>query len=232
MEATSDYKVALSWAAELLGELNVPRVFIGQENFLEAFKTEGSFSFTTKGDMPYGQAYGPNPHIDPRWEKCAVAYGNGQPTFGHLQIANQFDFYGRKTEVIQGFEELSICTDDVLIEKVLKENAPNSSVYPGNSEIIFWGEVNQAAFGALVKWKSGFHVLVSIVTVEAERGKGLATELTKRMVSKAAQLGITEVALGVAHKNVAAIKAYEKAGFKEMAQFTNYYLEPSLQSKH
>ena len=152
--------MALNWASELLGELNVPSVFIGEENFLEAFKTEGSFSFTTKGDMPYGQAFGPNPHI------------------------------------------------------------------------IFWGEVNQAAFGALVKWKSGFHVLVSIVTVESERGKGYASELTKRMVSKAAQLGITEVALGVAHKNIGAIKAYEKAGFKEMAQFTNYYLEPSLQSKH
>jgi ribosomal protein S18 acetylase RimI-like enzyme len=232
LQATSDYKVALNWASELLGELNVPRVFIGAENFLEGFRVEDSFSFTTKGDMPYGQAYGPHPHIDPRWEKVAVAYGSGAPTFGHLQIANQFDFYGRTTAVITGFEELEICTDDVLIERVLKENAPHSSVYPGNSEIVFWGQVDNAAFGALVKWKSGFHVLVSIVTVEAMRGKGLATELTKRMVSKAAQLGIEEVALGVAHKNIGAIKAYEKAGFKELAQFTNYYLEPSLQSKH
>jgi len=232
VEVTSNYKVALNWASELLGELNVPRVFIGAENFLEAFQTEDSFSFTTKGDMPYGQAYGPRPHIDPRWEKVAVAYGSGAPTFGHLQIANQFDFYGRKTAVITDFEELEICADDALIEKVLKENAPHSSVYPGNSEIVFWGQVDNAAFGALVKWKSGFHVLVSIVTVEAMRGKGLGTELTKRMVSKAAQLGIEEVALGVAHKNIAAIKAYEKAGFKELAQFTNYYLEPSLQSKH
>jgi ribosomal protein S18 acetylase RimI-like enzyme len=232
VQATSDYKVALQWATSLLGELNVPKVFIGQENFLEAFLNNDSFSFTTKGDMPYGQAYGPNPFIDPRWEKCAVAYSKGAPTYGHLQIANQFDFYGRKTEVIAGFEELEICADNALIEKVLKENAPNSSVYPGNSEIIFWGQVENAAFGALVKWKSGFHVLVSIVTVESMRGKGLATELTKRMVSKAARLGIQEVALGVSHKNPAAIKAYERAGFIVLAQFTNYYLEPSLQSKH
>ena len=61
------------------------------ERFIEAFVTDDSFSFTMDSGFVYGHAYGPNPHIDPRWEKCAVAYNNFGPKFGHLEIANQFE---------------------------------------------------------------------------------------------------------------------------------------------
>ncbi len=232
---TSDLIVALGWAREHLGEINGPGIFVSEANakdFIEAFKSEDSFSFTMQSGFIYGHAYGPNPHIDPRWDKCAVAFTSFGSTFGHLEIANQFDTYGIDTKIISGFEEIEELTDEDLITKILNENAPESSVYPGNPEVIQWGCVRNelgdvSAIGALVKWSSGSHVLSSVATVESMRGKGYATQLVQRFISKANQLGIESLSLGVAHKNIAAIKAYQKAGMIEIAQFTNY-LKPGF----
>jgi GNAT superfamily N-acetyltransferase len=235
---TSDITVALSWAREKLGDLSGPGMFVSEANaerFIEAFVTDDSFSFTMDSGFIYGQAYGPNPHIDPRWDKCGVAYNKFGLKFGHLEIANQFDTYGISTEIIPGFETIEELTDEVLIKKILDENAPTSSTYPGNPEIVQWGCVRNglgdvSAIGALVRWSSGAYVISSVATVESERGKGFATELTKRFISKANELGVKNLGLGVSHKNIAAIKAYQKAGMSEIAQFTNY-LKPGFQSK-
>jgi GNAT superfamily N-acetyltransferase len=234
---TSDIKIALSWAQERLGDLSGPGMFVSEANaerFIEAFATDDSFSFTMDSGFIYGHAYGPNPHIDSRWDKCAVANSNFGPKFGHLEIANQFDTYGTSTKVIPGFETIEELTDEALIKKILDENAPTSSTYPGNPEIIQWGCVRNesgdiAALGALVRWSSGAHVISSVATIESERGKGFATELTKRFISKSNSLGINNLGLGVSHKNISAIKAYKKAGMSEVAQFTNY-LKPGFQN--
>jgi ribosomal protein S18 acetylase RimI-like enzyme len=233
---TSDISVALGWAQERLGDLSGPGMFVSEANaerFIEAFATEDSFSFTMDSGFVYGHAYGPNPHIDPRWEKCAVAYSEFGPNFGHLEVSNQFDTYRIATKVIPGFETIEEVTDEVLIKTILDENAPTSSTYPGNPEIVLWGCVRNesgdiSAIGALVRWSSGAHVISSVATVESQRGKGFATELTKRFISKAHELGVKNLGLGVSHKNSAAIAAYKKAGMIEIAQFTNY-LKPGFQ---
>ena len=235
---TSDITVALGWAQERLGDLSGPGMFVSEANaerFIEAFITDDSFSFTMDSGFIYGHAYGPNPHIDPRWEKCAVAFSNFGPKFGHLEIANQFDTYGIATEIIPGFETIEELTDEVLIKKILDEHAPTSSTYPGNPEIVQWGCVRNesgeiSAIGALVRWSSGAYVISSVATIESERGKGFATELAKRFISVTNQLGVKTLGLGVSHKNIAAIAAYKKAGMSEIAQFTNY-LKPGFQSK-
>lgn len=233
---TCDLTVALGWAREQLGELNGPGIFVSEANakdFIEAFKSEGSFAFTMQSGFIYGQAYGPNPHIDPRWDKCAVGFSKFGPKFGHLEIANQFDTYGIDTKIIPGFESIEVLTDEALIKEILDENAPNSAVYPGNPEVIQWGcvrnEVGEVgAIGALVRWSSGSYVISSVATVEPMRGKGYATELVQRFISKTNELGVKTLSLGVDHKNTAAITAYKKAGMAEIAQFTNY-LKPGLQ---
>mgnify|MGYP002628500847 CR=1 FL=1 len=234
-EQTSDLEIALRWARELLGEVNGPGIFLSEANsegFLGAFRSEDSFSFTMKTDIIYGHAYGPEPHIDPHWEKCAVAFSNFGPKFGDLEISNQFDTYGISTKIVPGFETIEELCEEELIKKILDENAPSSSVYPGNPEIIQWGCVRNrsgevSAVGALVRWASGAHVISSVATVESERGKGFATELVQRFISQSSHLGIKTLSLGVSHKNAAAIKAYKRAGMKEIAQFTNY-LKPGF----
>jgi|TARA_B110000503_G_scaffold11716_1_gene15815 ribosomal protein S18 acetylase RimI-like enzyme len=235
---TTDLKIALGWAREQLGEINGANLFISEVNaqdFVRAFKSEGSFSFTMGSTFIYGQAYGPNPHIDPHWDKCGVAFNSFGPKLGHLEIANQFDTYGIRTQIIAGFESIEELQDETLIKNILESDAPNSSVYPGNPEIIQWGCVrNQGGdvttIGALVRWSSGAHVISSVATLESERGKGYATELMKRFISRASELGIQTLSLGVSHSNTAAIKAYKRAGMVEIAQFTNY-LKPGFKSK-
>lgn len=239
---TSDIKIALGWARETLGDLSGPGMFVSEANaerFIEAFITANSFSFTMfsgeNSDFVYGHAYGPNPHIDPRWDKCAVAFSTFGPKFGHLEISNQFDTYATNTKVIAGFETIEELKDEELIKNILDTHAPTSSTYPGNPEILQWGCVRNSdgevsAIGALVKWSSGAHVISSVATVESQRGKGFATELTKRFISRANELGIKTLGLGVSHKNTAAISAYKKAGMTEVAQFTNY-LKPGFQNK-
>ena len=113
---------------------------------------------------------------------------------------------------------------------LFRSHAPDSSVRPGDPEVIFWGGVRNevgelAALAALVKWQSGFHLLSSVVTRAQDRGNGYATKLSGAMAAHAHSLGIKEVGLGVRSENFAAQRAYAKAGFKKLADFTHYFQE-------
>ena len=118
----------------------------------------------------------------------------------------------------------------------LGEHAPDLSVRPGSDEEIFWGAVRNesgeiASLGALVQWKSKQFVLASVVTRSEDRGKGLASALSAGVAAHAHSLGISEVGLGVIDTNIAAQKAYEKAGYRCLAAFTNYFRESTDNQK-
>jgi predicted GNAT family acetyltransferase len=117
---------------------------------------------------------------------------------------------------VQGDEEIS---------DFLKANAPNSSVWPGNPELVFWaGKRNQSgeliAVGAVTMWETGQKVLSSVGTAENERGKGLATKLVAEMVAKAYEMGFPRLGLAVRADNIAAKRSYEKVGFDLCGEFT------------
>ena len=129
------------------------------------------------------------------------------------------------------FKELELATeskDDVAIKRLLEEHAPNSSVWPGNEEVIFWGELRDgavlAATGTLVRWRTGEVMFASIATHSNFRGKGLAQKLVKQMLASAAHKGISHVGLGVFAGNIAAKRAYEKVGFTLIGEFSSYQL--------
>jgi len=64
--------------------------------------------------------------------------------------------------------------------------------------------------------------MASVVTRTQDRGRGYATALSKGIASHAHQLGIPLLGLGVRTGNLAAQRAYEKAGFRKLGAFTNY----------
>ena len=112
----------------------------------------------------------------------------------------------------------------------MKLHAPNSSVWPGNPELVFWaGKRNQSgeliAVGAVTMWETGQKVLSSVGTSEHERGKGFATKLVAEMVAKAYELGFPRLGLAVHAKNIAAKRAYEKVGFILCGEFTIFERE-------
>jgi len=227
VQETSEISVALQWATEIFGFTNVPKYYISPNNFLTAYRNGNSYSFVVTGDPIYGHTYGANPHFDPRWGKVAVADIHPEHV---LACKPRYGFEFWATTTADTGASLEILDDYQLINSILDQHAPDSSVRPGGSEEIFWGGIRNesgefASLGVVVKWQSGQYVLASVVTRAQDRGKGLATALAAGVAAHAYSLGIGEVGLGVRDNNFGAQRAYEKAGFKRLAAFTNYFRE-------
>ncbi len=200
---------------------------MSNENFVVAYKVEDSLSFVLKGEPFYGQMYGPNAFFDERCTGIAIEYLKPE-SVGELKARGGFQFWEAIT-FDNGFR-IELLTNSSEINSIIDEHASDSSVRPGDPEVIFWGGVRNGAqeltaLAVLVKWQSGYHVMASVVTRSEDRGQGFATKLSAGMISHAHSLGISEIALGVRENNLAAKRAYEKAGFKKIADFTYYSQE-------
>lgn len=237
METTSDYLTAIQWADEIFGPVNTPRYYIPPKRFERAVRDGKSYSYILQPDksdgMKYGQAFGSNPPIAGDWDKCALDglvaldASDAPNDFNQMVRKNQWDFYTAQSKDFgTSFEELK---DDQFIADFLATNTESTSVTPGDPEILFWAAVGSDALAAVVQWESGEYVIASVATKISERGKGLATELIKRILTELNSRGITRVGLGVAHQNLAAIKVYERCGFKLLSNFTNYFSESCLE---
>ena len=227
LESTEDLSEARSWAQRALGSKNAAKYFLGEENFVIAYRDLSSFSFVINGESIYGQLYGPSAFFDERCQSIALADPTSE-SFLDLKQEGSSQFWeaitfdnGSKIELLKNSNE---------INEIIDEHAPDSSVRPGDPEEVFWGGVRNehgelASLAALVQWQSGMHVMSSVVTRTQDRGKGLATQLSAGMVSHAYLLGIPKVGLGVREGNLAAMRIYEKTGFTKLANFTRYSRE-------
>jgi ribosomal protein S18 acetylase RimI-like enzyme len=225
LDGTQDLATARSWAAQLLKDKNPAKYYISEENFVAAFKNESTFSFVVTGEPFYGHLYGEGAYLDPRLNDVAAAPLNSLSNPAFSPRGGGFQFWEATTSLNES--PIELLTDAVEINSIIDEHAPDSSVRPGDSEVIFWGglrnEAGQlAAAAVIVKWQSGFHVMASVVTRESDRGKGYATKLSQGILSHAHSLGIDLIGLGVRPTNGAAQRAYDKAGFKKIGEFTNY----------
>ena len=137
-----------------------------------------------------------------------------------------WDLYSIDTKGFERFDPAIKSLNDSEIEGFLKAHARKSSVWPGNEEILFWGELREqgllVATGALVQWRTGQVMFASIATHSDYRSKGLAQKLVSQMLGNANRNGISHVGLGVFAENASAKRAYEKVGFKLIGEFTSY----------
>ena len=194
--------------------------------FIEAVvKPEGfSFSVNDEDGSRFSMALGSDP---------VVLDGDEIATSRGLQMDSQryktqvsWDLYSIDTESFQTFEPAIESSDYSEIDNFLKTHARKSSVWPGNEEVLFWGEIRDqgllVATGALVQWRTGQVMFASIATHSDYRSKGLAQKLVSQMLGNASRSGITRVGLGVFAENAAAKRAYEKVGFALIGEFTSY----------
>ena len=228
LDGTQDLEVARSWAAQLLKDKNPAKYYISAENFVAAFKNESTFSFVVTGEPFYGHLYGSGAYLDPRCNDIAIAAEEDFVPAGFAKRGGGFQFWEIQTEHTGAAIEL--LRDAHEINELIDRDAPDSSVRPGDPEEIFWGGLRNsqgqlADAAVVVKWQSGFHVLASVVTRAEDRGQGFATQLVRGISSHASLLGIDLIGLGVRPANVAAQRAYEKAGFSLIGSFTNYSRE-------
>ena len=206
--------------------LEIFSTYAPAHKFIEAVvKPEGfSFSVNDEDGSRFSMALGSDP---------VVLDGDEIATSRGLQMNSQkyktqvsWDFYSIDTESFQTFEPAIESSDYSEIDNFLKTHARKSSVWPGNEEVLFWGEIRDqgllVATGALVQWRTGQVMFASIATHSDYRSKGLAQKLVSQMLGNASRSGITRVGLGVFAENAAAKRAYEKVGFALIGEFTSY----------
>jgi RimJ/RimL family protein N-acetyltransferase len=206
--------------------LEIFSTYAPAHKFIEAVvKPEGfSFSVNDEDGSRFSMALGSDP---------VVLDGDEIATSRGLQMNSQkyktqvsWDLYSIDTESFQTFEPAIESSDYSEIDNFLKTHARKSSVWPGNEEVLFWGEIRDqgllVATGALVQWRTGQVMFASIATHSDYRSKGLAQKLVSQMLGNASRSGITRVGLGVFAENAAAKRAYEKVGFALIGEFTSY----------
>lgn len=194
--------------------------------FIIAEVTDDSLSFSVRDEdgSIFAMALGTNPKIL-ECDRVAVSRGvNVDPeNFTHRA---DWDFYSIDTHEFAKLDKAAETKNNEEIKELLDRDAPNSSVWPGNEEVLFWGEIREdnllVATGALVKWRTGEVMFASIATRSEYRSKGLAQRLVSQMLSSANSKGIAHVGLGVFAQNASAKRAYENVGFSLIGEFSSY----------
>ena len=226
MKKILDYGEAISLAANLGSEGITPSIWIPKKEFAYAIKnSDGSISFTRKDSPRFGIGVGTNPIIDDTWDYFALPKNLAKEKTLQFKLINRWHPYQIDTSNFSDFYGVEEVGESGLAE-FLNTNAPESSVYPGNEETIFWAgkKINGdlVAIGSINKWESGEYVMSSIATKISERNKGYGSEITKGILAICNQKGIRRVALAVNAKNEIAARVYERIGFKSLGQFNTF----------
>lgn len=220
-----DYALAQKWAIEIAGDPNQAQMIIPPAGFIKAVRNSNSVSLTRKDEKLFGLGLGINPPIDPDWERYTVERKVDTSVFTGSTPLLELDVYSIETRQYAGLPISEEIQGDEEIADFLTANAPNSSVWPGNPEVVFWAGKRNAdgdliAAGAVTMWETGQKVLSSVGTAINERGKGHATKLVTEMVAKSNELGFVRLGLAVRADNFAAKRSYEKVGFNLCGEFT------------
>ena len=221
-----DHQQVLALLSDNPKYLEIFSTYAPAHKFIEAVVNPEGFSFSVNDEdgSRFSMALGSDP---------VVLDGDEIATSRGLQMDSQryktqvsWDLYSIDTESFQTFEPAIESSDYSEIDNFLKTHARKSSVWPGNEEVLFWGEIRDqgllVATGALVQWRTGQVMFASIATHSDYRSKGLAQKLVSQMLGNASRSGITRVGLGVFAENAAAKRAYEKVGFALIGEFTSY----------
>ena len=197
--------------------------WIPEAKFLSAnFDDSGNISIAREDDGIYGIAIGTSPSVPDNWKNFSIeTRGISQLPSLYKPVA-EWDCYWSPT--LAGDFAETFQSSDLAISTFLKEHAPDSSVFPGDSEILSWVELHHdnqlAAIAALCRWESGRVVISSVATAKQWRGQGLGKQLMQKCLITAAQLGEDYVSLGVRHGNESAQRLYRATGFRLMHNFT------------
>jgi len=221
-----DYATVVKLLKDRKYDLETFTTYAPRHRFIEAFVASTSLSFSVKDEdgSIFAMALGADPVILES-DRLATSRGLNVDTklFEHRA---DWDFYSIDTDSFASFESAETGGDSEEISAFLNRHAPDSSVWPDDPEILFWGQKRIAgelvALGALVQWRTGQVMFASIGTHLDHRSNGLAQQLVREMLARVAKLGIAHVGLGVFAGNVSAKRAYEKVGFNLVNKFSSF----------
>lgn len=226
MERTSEFALGIDWARQLLGEPNVPQVWIPEIAFVDAVRDGENISFTRKtNDGFFGLAIGPRPILLTEWNEFAIPQGVDPSLVEGFTFHDNWETHA--IEVTSRSYEVEPLEDDEFISEFLNTHAPQSSAKPGNPEIQFWGCIRNddgdiAAIAAITQWESGEYMLSSVATHTDMRGQGFGQKICAGLLGLSYDRGIERLNLVVLSSNTAAIKAYSRIGFHLIGKFASY----------
>lgn len=205
------------------------RVWVPRERFISGHSDgAGNISFTREDGGLFGIAIGTEPYISPEWNRFSVETRgvnggvNGLPELAELVDA--WDCYWAPTVTGVPLNERKF--SDAAIQEFLELHAPNSSVFPGDDEILHWIEVIEGGelvgVGALCRWQSGNVVISSVGTHIDRRLQGIGRKVMEGALSGGSHFGASFISLGVMHSNESAQRLYRALGFTLMHNFTYF----------
>lgn len=220
---TSNFEAARSAYAESYPSSPFFETWVPKDKFLSAeFDSEGNFTISREDDGIYGIALGNEPVIPAEWKNFSMETRGIHQLPAEFKAVVEWDCYWGPT--MAGSFELGEQSSDEVIDKFLKDHAPDSSVFPGNDEILRWIQIHDGdelvAVAALCRWQSGRVVISSVATHSEHRGKGIGKTLMKNCLIAGADLGEKYLSLGVRHENESAQRLYASMGFRLMHNFT------------
>lgn len=197
--------------------------WVPREKFLSAeIDGHGNISIGREDDGIYGIAVGPAPVIPGDWKNFSIESRGISSLPDGFKAVVEWDCHWAPTKA--GDEVAAQQSTDNDIAAFLKVDAPDSSVFPGNDEILQWVEIyageELAAVAALCRWESGRVVISSVATRSDLRGRGLGKQLMEKCLIAGHQLGEKYLSLGVRHENESAQRLYRATGFTLMHNFT------------
>ena len=221
-----DYATVVNLLKDRKNDLETFTTYAPSHRFIEAFVSTTSLSFAVKDEdgSIFAMALGSDPVIL-NCDRLATSRGLNVDAKGFEHRAD-WDFYSIDTDAFATLESADTGNDSEEISAFLITHAPDSSVWPDDPEILFWGQKRIAgelvALGAIVQWRTGQVMFASIGTHLDHRSKGLAQQLVREMLARVAKLGVAHVGLGVFAGNISAKRAYEKVGFQLVNEFSSY----------
>lgn len=183
---------------------------------------QGNISIGREDDGIYGIAVGPAPVIPTEWKNFSIESRGISSLPKDFKAVVEWDCHWAPTKA--GDQVAAQQSTDNEIAAFLKVHAPDSSVFPGNDEILQWVEIYEgdelAAVAALCRWESGRVVISSVATRSDLRGRGLGKQLMDKCLIAGHALGENYLSLGVRHENESAQRLYRATGFTLMHNFT------------
>ena len=222
----NNYAEVLNLLKTRARDLETFTTYAPEQQFITAHVVDDNLSFSVADEdgSIFAMALGDDPIILP-CDRLSTTLNVKVDLTKYVHRVN-WDFYSIDTNSFISGKQAEICTDETEINDLLKAHARKSSVWPGDSEVIFWGgkriDGQLVSVGALVQWRTGQVMFASIATHTDYRGKGLAQELVAEMLASVAVQGISHVGLGVFALNASAKRAYEKVGFNLVNEFSSY----------
>ena len=197
--------------------------WVPKEKFLLAeFDADGNFTIGREDDGIYGIALGASPKIPSDWKNFSMESRGISHLPSEFKSVVEWDCYWAPTTI--GPIVTPARASDEEIETFLKSHAPDSSVFPGNREILQWVEIRDqgslVAIAALCRWESGRVVISSVATDSQLRGRGYGKALMVKCLDAGSQYDEKYLCLGVRHQNESAQRLYASTGFRLMHNFT------------